>query len=702
MVNRLRKILNKDSKEFDSFKDPDNKVNTTNDELVRDLDDDEDDGDIFMENDDREESGSNHDEELVSEISDPVRDNSPKHATVLPLYSMLSTEDQAKIFQPVPEGHRLIVVATNIAETSITIPGITYVVDTGRQKCRNYHAGTGMASFDVMWISKAAADQRAGRAGRTGPGRCYRLFSSNMYTRHMDAFALPEVLSRPLEDVVLTMKSMKVSNVSHFPFPTPPDDSQIHSSLKILSALGCIRTDTAEEECDGIITPLGKAVSKLPLGVRYSKILLVAAQSGLLDYAILAVSVLSESNPFTMPSQKEELADDLDDDSLSSDSSEEKKKKHHHGSKMWAHSSGDVFAGMLAVGAYTFAGRNAGGSAERLACRKFCDANGLNFVVMGRIQRLRKQLAKLSKNRLSKADGVAARTGGISVSLKPPNKQQEILILQSIASGMLDHIAMLAPVGTFSGELPAGARCAYMGCTTGPNSPLYLDPNSSLFSRDFRNLPIWVCYDSLERKVLKDGSSISVMKRVSRLESQWIGVVAQGSSLLEISELLQSPVPEYDRKSDSIIGRARTKFGRHGWEVDPVKMEVAEAMRMKKVAGLFLPDDHFRWFIRYLLEGKVILELKDFHKYLNDSPVIITRRAPLAKVELLVKAVAAKDIHTARSLKKYWAEVDEKFLFRELKDWIKKDSRAEAKKLWVDSVSWHIQVVKRESGTDIR
>jgi hypothetical protein len=87
------------------------------------------------------------------------------------LYSMLSADEQAKVFVPVPEDTRLIVVATNIAETSITIPGICYVVDSGRQKCRNYHASTGVSSYDVMWISKAAADQRAGRSGRTGPGK---------------------------------------------------------------------------------------------------------------------------------------------------------------------------------------------------------------------------------------------------------------------------------------------------------------------------------------------------------------------------------------------------------------------------------------------------------------------------------------------------------------------------------------------------
>ena len=93
---------------------------------------------------------------------------------VVPLYAMLTAEEQAKVFRAPPEGHRLIVVATNVAETSITIPGISYVVDCGRQKRRVVQRGSGISQFEVGWVSKASADQRAGRAGRTGPGHCYR------------------------------------------------------------------------------------------------------------------------------------------------------------------------------------------------------------------------------------------------------------------------------------------------------------------------------------------------------------------------------------------------------------------------------------------------------------------------------------------------------------------------------------------------
>ena len=172
MVNKLRKAFNTGSVEVHRCTGADDvtdQKDALDDSGPREMDDEEldaedaeDDFDTLEEDHavvptaSSEETGGVHDDDI------------PKKAYVLPLYSLLSTEEQAKVFAPVPEGSRLIVVATNIAETSVTIPGISYVVDSGRQKCRNYNAGNGVASYDVMWISKAAADQRAGRAGRTG------------------------------------------------------------------------------------------------------------------------------------------------------------------------------------------------------------------------------------------------------------------------------------------------------------------------------------------------------------------------------------------------------------------------------------------------------------------------------------------------------------------------------------------------------
>jgi ATP-dependent RNA helicase DHX37/DHR1 len=281
MVNRLRRSLRSkiesaggNNSKFSG--DHDVHINGNNDAggTPRELDDEEIDGDIFQddEHDDFEDMESDNDEGMndTNESQREPDDNIPKRVLILPLYSMLSAEEQARVFDKVSEGVRLIVVATNIAETSITIPDISYVVDSGRQKCRNYHAGTGVASYDVMWISRAAADQRAGRAGRTGPGHCYRMYSSSMFSRHMNAFALPEVLIRPLEDVVLAMKAMNVSNVANFPFPTAPDQGQLDAAVKLLANIGCIDLSNVEKRgVDGEITRLGAAVAKLPLGVQH-------------------------------------------------------------------------------------------------------------------------------------------------------------------------------------------------------------------------------------------------------------------------------------------------------------------------------------------------------------------------------------------------------------------------------------------------
>jgi len=134
---------------------------------------------------------------------------------VLPLYAMLPASQQLQVFQDIPDGERLVVVATNVAETSLTIPGIKYVVDTGKEKVKKYDHATGMSSYEVQWISKASASQRAGRAGRTGPGHCYRLYSAAAYGKDdlFPEFAEPEIKTIPVEGVVLMLKFMGICKV---------------------------------------------------------------------------------------------------------------------------------------------------------------------------------------------------------------------------------------------------------------------------------------------------------------------------------------------------------------------------------------------------------------------------------------------------------------------------------------------------------
>ena len=703
MVNRLKRRLEPrknhlgDSKQ-DGGQDATNPFNfdVVVGDGLRDMDDDEADGDLFQKEEDIDDfediESKGIDDVDVTATSIDGYDHRPQKVRILPLYSMISAEEQAKVFAPVPEDTRLIVIATNIAETSITIPGISYVVDSGRKKERNYHAGTGIASYDVMWISKAAADQRAGRAGRTGPGHCYRLFSSSVYSRVFDQFAVPEVLTRPLEDIVLAMKTMNVTNVTQFPFPTLPEQSQINAAIRLLANLGCIDISNMEVDGgDGKITSLGKAISQLPLGVRYGKMLLVAAQANILDFAITLVAVLSEASPFiqhTENSESEKFTnntkddDDLDEVDKNHVLRAEKERKKKMKSK-WNHSGGDVVAAMMAAGAYAFAcDRN---MANSVACRQFCDENGLNSVVMQRITKLRLHLCKLAKSRLPSVCGVAAARGTYSSNISPPSRAEECVLRQAIASGLLDNIARRAPPGA----LPT----AYICGNSKLKEPLYIDNNSTLHS----SRPEWLCYDSILRKKKNDGTTVAIMQKVTPIDAEWLAELCHGSNLLTLGSPLATPIPRYTKNEDSIQCALDTKFGTHGWQVPPLFVDMNGIVErgghnnQRKQSSAILPGDSFRWFARYLFEGRVFSELSGLSAVLNDDPAIITRRRPSKKVALLVSTLSQSDVYNARALQKHWAEKSNKFLFKELKPWIKKGCVEDAKKIWINAVNARLE-----------
>ena len=134
----------------------------------------------------------------------------------------------------------MVIIATNVAETSLTIPGIRYVVDAGRAKERVYERDASLSRFQVGWVSKASADQRAGRAGRTSPGHCYRLFSSAHFVDEMKQHADPQILSVPIEGVVLQMRAMGIDKVVNFPFISPPDKTALSAAERTLQILGAV------------------------------------------------------------------------------------------------------------------------------------------------------------------------------------------------------------------------------------------------------------------------------------------------------------------------------------------------------------------------------------------------------------------------------------------------------------------------------
>jgi len=167
---------------------------------------------------------------------------------------------------------------------------------------RHYDVTNGIQSFQVSWIAKASAAQRAGRAGRTGPGHCYRLYSSALFEHHFEKFSVPEIQRMPIEGVVLQMKSMHIDTVINFPFPTPPDHYALQKSEKVLTYLGALAPALGSSSVviknEGQITDLGRAMALFPLSPRFSRMLVSGQQHGCLPYVICIVSALSVGDPF--------------------------------------------------------------------------------------------------------------------------------------------------------------------------------------------------------------------------------------------------------------------------------------------------------------------------------------------------------------------------------------------------------------------
>ncbi|KAF2362557.1 DEAD/DEAH box helicase domain, partial [Trinorchestia longiramus] len=238
--------------------------------------------------------------ELLVEKLDDL-DEAPQLA-VLPIYSQLPSDLQAKIFQKAPDGLRKCVVATNIAETSLTVDGIKYVVDCGYCKLKVFNPRVGMDGLQVYPVSQANANQRMGRAGRTGPGLCYRLYTERQYKDELLATTVPEIQRTNLANVVLLLKSLGVEDLMAFHFMDPPPQDNLLNSQYQLWTLGAL-------DNTGGLTPLGRAMVEFPLDPALSKMLLAAVDMGCSDDILTIVSMLSVPSLFYRPKGREEEAD---------------------------------------------------------------------------------------------------------------------------------------------------------------------------------------------------------------------------------------------------------------------------------------------------------------------------------------------------------------------------------------------------------
>lgn len=221
---------------------------------------------------------------------------------ILPVYSALPSEMQSRIFEPAPEGSRKCVVATNIAEASLTIDGIYYVVDPGFSKQKAFNPKLGMDSLVVTPISQASARQRAGRAGRTGPGKCYRLYTEHAFKTEMLPTNIPEIQRTNLGNVVLQLKAMGINDLLGFDFMDPPPVATMVGALESLHALGAL-----DEE--GLLTRLGRKMAEFPLEPNLSKMLILSVDLGCSEEILTITAMLSVENPFYRPKDKQAQAD---------------------------------------------------------------------------------------------------------------------------------------------------------------------------------------------------------------------------------------------------------------------------------------------------------------------------------------------------------------------------------------------------------
>jgi pre-mRNA-splicing factor ATP-dependent RNA helicase DHX16 len=222
---------------------------------------------------------------------------------ICPIYANLPSELQAKIFEPTPEGARKVVLATNIAETSLTIDGIVFVIDPGFVKENIYNPATGMSKLVAVPCSRASANQRSGRAGRVGPGKCFRLYTKWAFMNEMEESTTPEIQRTNLNGVVLLLKSLGINDLLDFEFMDPPPTETLIGALNQLFALQALNHK-------GELTKMGRQMAEFPTDPMLAKAILAADKLGCVEEVLSIVSMLSEASAlFFRPKDKKIHAD---------------------------------------------------------------------------------------------------------------------------------------------------------------------------------------------------------------------------------------------------------------------------------------------------------------------------------------------------------------------------------------------------------
>ncbi|KAK4042268.1 P-loop containing nucleoside triphosphate hydrolase protein [Parachaetomium inaequale] len=376
----------------------------------------------------------------------------------LPLYAGLPTDQQMYVFEEAPENFRKVIFSTNISEASVTIDGIVYVVDSGFVKLRAYNPKTGIESLTATPVSKASAAQRAGRAGRTKPGKCFRLYTEEAYRSLPDA-NIPEIQRSNLAPFVLQLKALGIDNVLRFDFLTPPPAELMIRALELLYSLGAL------DEYAKLTKPLGLRMAELAVEPMMAKTLLSAPSFGCLSEILTIAAMTSLGGNIWIQHEGE-------------------KKKAESAKRKFAAEEGDHLTLLNVYQAFVTKGRKES---------RFCHENLLNFKLMARAVSIRAQLKRyLERFGLDVDESLAAHATSTG-----NNKAEQIG--RCLTAGYFAHAARMQPDGTFRNV---------SGTTV-----LHAHPSSIMFNRKAD----WVVF----HEVMETGSK-TFIRDVTRIEKSWL------------------------------------------------------------------------------------------------------------------------------------------------------------------------------------
>ncbi|MDO4430570.1 MAG: ATP-dependent RNA helicase HrpA [Lonepinella koalarum] len=395
-------------------------------------------------------------EREIRDTAEALQKQNLKHTEILPLFARLSAQEQNKIFHP--SGLNRIVLATNVAETSLTVPGIKYVIDPGTARISRYSYRTKVQRLPIEPISQASANQRKGRCGRVSEGICIRLYSEEDFN-HRPQFTDPEILRTNLASVILQMTALGLDDIASFPFIDAPDKRHIQDGIKLLEELQAFELKKTKEGEKRILTAQGKRLAQLPVDPRLAKMLLSAVELSAVHEVMIIVAALSIQDPRERPQEKQQAADE----------------KH----RRFADKKSDFLA-FINLWHYLQEQQKALSNNQ---FRRLCQKEFLNYLRIREWQDIYHQIR------------LAVREMGLPINSEPAEYPQ---IHTALLSGLLSHIG-----------LKETEKQQYLGAR---NTHFAIFPNSSLFKKQ----PKWVMAAELVETSKLWG------RMVAEIEPEWI------------------------------------------------------------------------------------------------------------------------------------------------------------------------------------